>query len=142
MLQCWRTCERMKHMKFFPDKKKHQVFLGAIVSIFVVVTFFVVKVKTSNAILGFGGKVTHFEPCPESANYAIFITGRTTSGYFMWEPTTINHTHGSQQLFSTGSWALGTYAPVGVCVISIVPPVTIVPIMGTMIRVGTSLAPI
>lgn len=107
-----------------------------------IVTFFVVKIKTSSAILGFGGVVQSFVACTESANYAIFIAGRPTSGYFMWEPTTINHTYGSQQLFSSGAWALGTYTPVGVCVISVEPPVTLEPITGTMIRVGTSLAPI
>lgn len=141
MLQCWRTCERIKYMKLIFYKNRHQLLLGVVTLLLIIVVSFIVNVKKSDAILGFGGVVQSFIACPESANYAILISGYP-SGYFMWEPTTISHLYGSQQLFSAGAWALATYTPVGVCVISVVPPVTLAPVMGTMIRVGTSLTPI
>lgn len=88
--------------------------------------------KKSLAVLGFGAPIILTTPCtngimitigplPSSGNYLVSTT-----------PPSKIYAYGS---IKPGSWVLGTYSPGGAC---LVPPAAPIPVLGTVIIMGTS----
>lgn len=105
-------CERMKYMKFFSYIKKHNVLFSVGFFVLLIVTSFSIKSIPSKGALGFGGEIMDVMVCDCSENIAI-VVGTPTPGVYMYEPTTILYEY--YNLFTSGSWVLGTYTPGGVC---------------------------
>ncbi len=91
--------------------------------------------KTTEAMLGFGGKILNITPC---ANGLLLTTGLPTARLFMWTPG-ISFTYLWYQI-RIGSNILGAYSPGGSCIF----PngcffCGAIPAKGTIIKIGTSL---
>ena len=121
-------------MRFFSKRARHFVLLSSITVFFLAVSFSM-GVKTTNAMLGFGGKIAWVMPCPCSMNLAIMIVG-VKGGVFSFEPGSIPFAW--YQIFHAGPWALGTYIPGNVCLWFIPDGCAGFPTMGTILDVGTS----
>lgn len=122
-------------MKPYFWHKKHFVLFSAVVIFFLVITFSV-WVKTSNAMLGFGGRIASVVPCTCSANLMITIAG-VRGGVFSFEPGSLPFAW--YQIYRPGPWARGTYVPGNVCLWIVPDGCAGIPTMGTIIEVGTSL---
>lgn len=131
----------MKDMKHFTFLKKRSPFLRSFCFLLVVFVFFSTNIKSSKALLGFGGEILMIIPCVDEASYAI-VVGTPTPGVYMWMPTTVMFQY--YNLFTPGAWALGgdIPAPGLTCSDDGVPLVGPGAIMGVIEEVGTSMIPI
>lgn len=124
-------------MKFLHYIKKYKVLFSVGVFLLLIIASFGVKTVSSRALLGFGGQIEDVMICDCSENIAI-VVGTPTPGVFMYEPTTVLYEY--YNLFTTGSWALGTYTPGGVCLEISGPDCTpLANPTGTIDSVGTSM---
>lgn len=118
--------------------RKSPIILGASVLLLVFAVSFGFWVKSSKAIIPFGGPVTAVAYCPCSGNLAI-VVGPPGPGIFMYQPGA-STVYSFYQIFRPGPWVLGTYTPGGSCMMFI--PYGCAPMlfpMGTIDEVGTSL---
>lgn len=93
---------------------------------FVASLFFYQK---SYALIGFGGNIIAVTPC----NFGVLlVVGPPRGGVFLLAPGARIYPFFS---IKPGSWTLGVYAPVGACVVGVVP----VPVQGTILTIGTSI---
>lgn len=131
----------MKYMKFIYFIKGHSVLLGAISFIFLFTISFGVNVKSSKALLGFGGEILMVIPCVDEASYAI-VVGTPTPGVYIWVPGTIMFQY--YNLWTPGPWVLGGYIPDPFLTCSDLGVPLLGPgaIMGIIEFVGTSMMPI
>ncbi len=123
-------------MKFFSKVNKRAFLLTLAALFFLLVASFGVGIKSSNAMLGFGGKIVAVRPCLCSANLAVFVVG-VKGGVYTFQPG-VSLLFAQYQIWRPGPWVLGTYAPGGVCLRYRFLGCTGFPTMGTMITVGTS----
>lgn len=122
-----------------PFKIRKRPFVLVLVSIFFLfVVSFGFWIKSSKAIIPFGGPILNVFYCPCSANLAV-VVGPPSPGVFMYQPgSTI--VYAFYQIFRAGPWVLGNYTPGGACLMFI--PYGCAPIaypLGTIMEVGTSL---
>lgn len=94
-----------------------------------IVSLFIFWPRPAEAILGFGGRILNVTLC---VNGMLFTIGPPVGGLFMWVPGTLTFAYAQLR---PGPWSLGAYIPGGVCII----PPLVIPAMGTMIMIGTSL---
>ena len=124
-------------MKLFSqEKNKRTLLLGMVGVLLLFVASFGLWVRSTNAILGFGGKSVYVYYCPCSANLAVFVVG-VKGGVYTFQPG-VSQLFAWYQIWRAGPWVLGTYAPPGVCLWYIPYGCAGFPTMGTMIEVGTS----
>lgn len=118
--------------------KKNSLLFSITFFLVLVAVSFSIKIKTSKALLGFGGQIQQVITCSCSDNIAI-VVGTPTVGVFLYEPSTTLLDR-EYQLFSEGPWVLGAYTEGGVCeadVDGVCEPVANP--TGTIVEVGTSL---
>ena len=94
-----------------------------------IVPLFIFWPRPAEAILGFGGNILWVTPC---ANGLLLLIGPPVGGLFMWMWGTPTFLYGQLR---PGPWSLGSWIPGGVCVI----PPFVIPALGTIIMIGTSL---
>lgn len=126
-------------MIFFSLPRGRQILLAVAITISLVVVSYSINIKSSNALLGFGGQILMVVPCIDEASYAI-IVGTPSPGVYIWTPATILIKHWN--LWTPGPWVLGTYIPTPglTCSDSEMPMIT--GITGVIKLVGTSMMPI
>ncbi len=139
MLRYVHYYERIKYMIFFSLPRGRQILLAVAITISLVVVSYSINIKSSNALLGFGGQILMVVPCIDEASYAI-IVGTPSPGVYIWTPATILIKHWN--LWTPGPWVLGTYIPTPglTCSDSEMPMIT--GITGVIKLVGTSMMPI
>lgn len=135
--------------------KRRPVLVSIMFFLVLVGTIFSIKIRTSMALVGFGGQVMSVTLCTCSLPGSVALTvGTPTPGVYLYTPTTVLFDHYNfwgtgawlgyvYTHFVPGPWVLGTYIPGGVCLIPTVPDCTPLPyITGTIEKMGTSLLPI
>lgn len=100
-------------------------FSSVLFLVFVVSLFFYQK---GYAFIGFGGNIIAVTPCSVGV---LLVVGPPRGGVFLLPPGAKIYPFFS---IKPGSWVLGAYAPVGTCVVGVVP----VPVQGTILMLGTS----
>lgn len=127
----------MKDMKSFLYAK-NRLMLFSIVLFLLVTGAFGVNIKSSKALLGFGGEILMVIPCIDEASYAIII-GTPTPGVYLWVPGTMMFPY--YNLWTPGPWVLGGYIPSpGLTCSEDTVPLAFP--TGTIEEVGTSMMPI
>jgi hypothetical protein len=125
-------------MKLLTITQKHPFVLGITAVLLLLAVSFGFWVKSSKAIIPFGGQITSVFYCPCSGNLAV-VVGPPSGGIFMYQPgATI--VYAFYQIFRPGPWVLGNYTPGGSCMQFI--PYGCAPMAwptGTINEVGTSL---
>ena len=123
-------------MNFLHKVNKRTFLLSTTAVFFILIASFGMWAKSSNAILGFGGKIAYVYYCPCSANLAVFVAG-VRGGVYSFTPGSLLYAW--YQIFRPGPWTVGTYVPSNVCLWFIPYGCAGFPTMGTMIEVGTSI---
>lgn len=144
----------MNDMKFFSNAyaKKPLVLLSVTIFLILVIVAFGVKVKDTEALLGFGGPIIAVYPCtcfpPGGVAISVGLPGGGPgigAGTFLYETgVTLLHKYG--QWFRPGPWVLGTYIPTPGAVCAVLAPIPADPCIplvyitgGTIVNMGTSL---
>jgi hypothetical protein len=125
-------------MKLPTITRKRSFILGTAAILLLLGVSFGLWVKSSKAIIPFGGPITSVFYCPCSANLAV-VVGPPSPGIFMYQPGA-STVYAFYQIFRPGPWVLGNYVPGGACMMFI--PYGCAPMafpMGTINEVGTSL---
>lgn len=125
-------------MKALPYFRKHRIAVSILAVLFVISISYVVKVRNSKAILGFGGRIIAVYPCTCVPGTATIVVGTPTPGAFLYQPATLVYPW--HMITKQGSWLLGSYVPGGACMQ--ITPVGCVPLtfpQGIISEVGTSL---
>lgn len=108
-------------MRIFPYLKKYPLVTSTTILVVVVAGAFGVKIGTSRALLGFGGKIISVIPCTGSDGTALVVETPPTSTnlnpfpkvYILDNATSVSYKY--YQFFRPGPWILGSYVPGGVC---------------------------
>lgn len=111
----------MRYMKFLFYTKKHRVLVSIIVFLIMITVSFAVKIRSSKAILGFGGRITEVTFCTcTQGSWAYTVVG-DPSGVFVYTPLAVPYkwynflpkgvyTYPVLIPF-TSPWILGSYVP-------------------------------
>ncbi|OIO30907.1 hypothetical protein AUJ77_01015 [Candidatus Nomurabacteria bacterium CG1_02_43_90] len=132
-------------MKFLNFIKKHAIITSSLFVLLFIITSFGLKIKSTNAIMPFGGKIQKVTYCTCSLNLAILV-GPPGPGVFTYEPGA-SSIKAFYQIFRPGPWVLGSYTPGGVCTSWYIcgtspcclPDMTTPPPIGTISDAGTSM---
>ena len=112
-------------------------FFVGVVLVLLSVHLFFGGFSSAVAQVGFGGQIEYVQYCTCSLNILLTI-GPPVAGEFLYQPGgSVLFPYG--QVYRTGPWTLGTYAPGGVCAIYIGTGCSTLPTNGTMSVVGTSI---
>lgn len=130
----------MEHSFFV---KARPILIGIFAFIFLLTAAFAIWVKSTGALLGFGGRITSVIPCtcgPVPLSTAVTVVG-PSPGIFL-NIVGVSSLFSHYQIYRPGPFVVGGWAPSGaICMIGLPPdcvPVLTPPI-GTIISVGTSL---
>lgn len=126
-------------MKIFSYIRCHSKLLSIVVFFVLIAVSFGMNVKSSKALLGFGGEIVNVIPCIDEASYAIVI-GTPKPGVYIWTPATIMYQY--YNLWTPGPWVLGGYIPSPGLTCSDLGVPLIAGINGIIESVGTSMMPI
>lgn len=132
-------------MIFLQVMKKRKVFAYISFTLMLAAVLFTIPLSTrAQSALGFGGFVGYTFPCTCSANFWLEMSpfyGPSPSpvGALVYTPgTTIVYAHG--MIPAIGVWLLGDYIPgVQACYITIPYGCMVIPSLGVMRQVGTSM---
>lgn len=125
-------------MKFFSYIRRRPILVGIIATLSLFVASFSVWVRSSKAVLPFGGSILSVTYCTCSGNVALTL-GPPTPGIYSYNPySTVLFPF--QQVYRPGPWILGGYVPEAVCLVGVPPACTAgsAP-FGTITMAGTSM---
>lgn len=107
-------------------------------SVFFIMAFFGIWVKSTGALLGFGGQIEYIRYCTCSGNELV-VLGPPTPGVYSYIPYA-SYVYLNGPPYHPGQWTLGAYTPGGVCLqlYEECGPDPMQP-KGTIMSVGTSL---
>lgn len=96
-------------MSFLAQKMNYRLLISIVFLLIVVFSFLFLKVKESNAVFGFGGRVASITICTCSEGLVYIKLGPPTGGDYVYEGNSFKYKY--YDIWGNGTWSVNTWLP-------------------------------